>query len=109
MTIKELKIQLALGSIPDNERQQLAMLDETPKSILTILSNDKDWTIRYWVVKNNNITIEILKRLSNDENLSVRQQVAKHPKTPINILTKLIKGDNFQISYDACKTRSYKM
>ena len=109
MTIKELKIQLALGSLTYNMKINWAMADDTPKSVLEILSVDKNWEVRYWVARHSNTTIEILKRLSNDKDLNVRQQVARNSKTPVNILTKLIKGDNFQISYDACKTRKYKM
>lgn len=47
MTIKEVEIQLALGTLPDYMKYKLAENPNTPKEILTKLSIDKDWNVRY--------------------------------------------------------------
>ena len=72
MTIKEFEIQLALGSLTDNMKINLAKNPNTPKEVLTILSTDKYWNVRYLVAKNPNTPIEVLKILSKDENSGVR-------------------------------------
>ncbi len=45
MTTKEIKIQLALGSLPYNMKLALAINTNAPVEILTILSNDKSWLV----------------------------------------------------------------
>ena len=49
MTIKEIEIQLALGSLTNNMKIDLACNPNTPKKILTILSADNYWVVRYFV------------------------------------------------------------
>ena len=66
MTIKEFKIQNALGLISLHMKYELVYDHNTPTEILTILSKDKNWHIRSYVVDNPNTPIGILKTLSND-------------------------------------------
>jgi 3-methyladenine DNA glycosylase AlkC len=72
MTTKEIKIQIALGSLSFEDIVKLARGRKTSKKILTILSKDKDWFVRQRVAKNLNTPIEVLKILSTDEDSSVK-------------------------------------
>ena len=49
MTIKEINIQLALGTLTDEMKLDLACDPDTPENILIILSTDKYWVVRYFV------------------------------------------------------------
>ena len=46
MTIKEFKMQYALGSLSYTMKIELAYNSNTPIEILTILSTDIDWYIK---------------------------------------------------------------
>ena len=74
MTIKELKIQLALGSLSNGIKYKLADNTNTSKEILRILSKDKDLEVRWNVAGNPNTSKEILKILSIDEDSIVRRR-----------------------------------
>ena len=89
MTIKEFEIQLALGSLTGKMKRELARNKRTLKKILTILSTDEYWYIRYGVAKNPNTPKEVLTTLSTDEDKDVRCRVADNRNTPKKILTKL--------------------
>lgn len=64
MTVKEIKIQLALGSLSYRMKYILARHYNTPKEILTILSKDKNKCVKYWVATNPNTPEKVLKILS---------------------------------------------
>lgn len=89
MTTKEFEIQYALGSLSDTMKIKIAENTNTPIEILTILSKDKDWYVRYRVAKNTNTPKEGLTILSKDKDRYVRYCVAKNPNTPTEVLTKL--------------------
>ena len=80
MTIKEFEIQLALGSLTDEMKYDLAYNKRTSKEVLTILSKDKDWVVRYDVANNPNTPTEVLTKLSRDEDRNVRWCVEDNPK-----------------------------
>lgn len=72
MTIKEIEIQLALGSLSLGDRRKLAYSGRTSKEILLTLSTDEDRSVRYWVALNPNTPKDILKKLSKDKDGGVR-------------------------------------
>ena len=76
MTAKEFEIQTALGSLSYLTRRALAIDPNTPTEVLTILSKDKHWKVRYWVTTNPNTSPEVLDILSEDEVDSVRYWTA---------------------------------
>ena len=80
MTIKEVKIQLALGSLTDEVRRGVADNKRTSKEVLTILSKDEDWCVRCSIAENLNTTKEVLTKLSKDKSWNVRYCVAKAPR-----------------------------
>ncbi len=82
MTIKEFKIQLALGSLSKDMKYDLADDPNTSIEILTALSKDKDWWIRYRVAMNPNTPVEILTILSKDKSYNVRYWVVDNTNTP---------------------------
>ena len=49
MIIKEIEVQLALGTLIDGMKINLACSPNTPKEVLTILSTDNYWVVRYFV------------------------------------------------------------
>ena len=67
MTTKEIEIQLALGTLPRGDRIKLSGNKRISKKILTILSKDKDWNVRYNVAYNPNTPIEVRKHLYTDD------------------------------------------
>ena len=79
MTIKEIEIQLALGTLTYEMKRELVSNKKTPKKILAILSTDKDWNIRRWVAYHPNTPVEVLTKLSTDENNRVRWWVVRNP------------------------------
>ena len=52
MTIKEFKIQNALGTLSNKYKWQLAGNPNTPEVILKVLSTDKDWYVKATAVNN---------------------------------------------------------
>ena len=72
MTTKEIEIQLALGSLPLEDKRKLAYSGRTSKEILFILSTDEDSSVRYWVAINPNTPKKVLKKLSKDKDGGVR-------------------------------------
>jgi len=81
MTIKEIEIQLALGTLSRHDKMKLADSKRTSKKILTILSTDESWRVRHRVAGNPNTPIDILKILSTDEDWTVRDRADIHLKT----------------------------
>ena len=72
MTIKEIEIQLALGTLSDNMKIKIANNLNTPEEILIKLSKDEDWLIRKSVANNLNTSEEILIKLSEDNDWFVK-------------------------------------
>ena len=72
MTIKEFKIQLALGSLSLDDKVKVANNKRTSKKILTILSTDKHYYVRSYIAINPNTPIEVLKILSTDKDKHVK-------------------------------------
>jgi 3-methyladenine DNA glycosylase AlkC len=81
MTLKELKIQLALGSLPEDDKLELASNKRTSKEILTILSKDKDWYIRFHVAYNSNTPKKVLTKLLKDKDYTVSSRADIHLNT----------------------------
>ena len=94
MTIKEIKIQYALGTLTDEMKLKLACNKRTSKKALTILSTDKYWYIRHWVAHHPSTPKEVLTILSTDKNSGVRSCVAQNPNTPKEVLTILSTDKN---------------
>ena len=103
MTTKELKIQLALGSLSFNMKCKLAKNPNTPKRILTLLSKDENWWIRSYVVENSNISRKILIELSKDDIRYVKSKVAENPNTPVEVLIKLSNDEDWGVRHMALR------
>ena len=70
MTTKETLVQLALGTLSDNDKINLAK-DTKSKKLLKILSTYENWYIKYHVACNLNTPIDTLEVLSKDKNSTV--------------------------------------
>ena len=101
MTTKEFEVQLALGTLIDDMKIDLASNPNTPIEILTILSIDKDYYARYYVANNPNTSKEVLTILSTDEYSGVRYYVANNPNTPAEVLKKLSTDEDSSVKYRA--------
>ena len=99
MTIKEFEIQLALGSMSNGMKVDLAKNPNTSLEILTILSKDENSAVRHWVADHPNVPVKILVGFVKDEDWCVRCRVADHPNTPTEILVKLSKDENHNVRY----------
>lgn len=90
MTIKEFEIQYALGTLTWNMKMRLVRNQRTSKKILTILSTDKNWSVRCWIAFSPNTPVEILTILSTDKHSLIKryavENLAKkeYEKTPTN-------------------------
>ena len=93
MTIKEVEIQLALGTLSYDMKYELADNKRTSKEVLTILSKDEGWYVRCRVASNLNTPKEVLKKLSTDESSNVRYWVVNNHNTPKEVLKKLSKDN----------------
>ena len=87
MTIKEFEIQIALGSLTDDMKYELATNFNTPTEVLTQLSTDKSWYVRWRVADNPNTPKEVLKILSKDKDSIVRYRVVNNPNAPTDTRT----------------------
>jgi len=83
MTIKEFRIQYALGTLSLDDKIDIANTATTSKGILTILSRNKNWLVRCCIADNINTPKEILVKLSKDKNSYVRKGVYNNNKTHI--------------------------
>lgn len=86
MTKKEIKIQLALGTLSFDDKLRLATSKKTPKEILSMLSTDEAWAIRSHIAYNPNTPKEVLNKLSTDNSWFVKSSVAFNSNTPKEIL-----------------------
>lgn len=57
--------------------------------VLTELSKDEEWIVRYYVAENPKTPVPILMELSTDKSSEVRSKVADNPNTPVSVLTEL--------------------
>ena len=73
MTNKEIKIQLALGTLPDKIKMKLSWSETTSKRILAILAIDKDWFVRWRVADNPNTPKKSLAILLKDDDWRVKE------------------------------------
>ena len=87
MTDKEFKFQYALGTISEEDLEHIAM-NTTSKYILTILSKEKDWTVRSYVADNKSTPEGVLSELLIDKDYHVRGCASCNPNTPAKVLTK---------------------
>lgn len=89
MTIKEIEIQIALGSLYTNlsnsDRRKKAKICKN-LVILNYLSKDSYYYVRTGVAMNPNASAEILTELSKDPSPIVRSWVATNPNTPKKVL-----------------------
>ena len=93
MTLKEFKIQYALGSLSNNDLIKLAENPDTLISILKKLAklafsgnrreynypNLINWKIRCGLAKNLNTPIKILKELSNEHSWAIKTNLQNNP------------------------------
>lgn len=107
--LEELKVQIALGSIPYLEKIGLAQNSKTPGSILEQLSRDSSQTVKYHVALNHNAYISVLEHLSRDENWAIRANVAANPYAPMWLLKQLSKDEHETTRYHAKKSFNEKL
>jgi len=63
MTLKEFKMQYALGTLSYKDKLNLSQSSYTCKKILEILSKDNSLSIRYNVTRNSNVPASVLNTL----------------------------------------------
>jgi len=97
MTLKEFKIQYALGALDWYDIREMANDPLTSTEVLKDLSTFDDISITHRVAKNPNTTVDALKILSKNKYWLIRSNVAKNPNTPIDILTTLSKDKSRDI------------
>ena len=88
LTIKEFKIQYALGSLSASTRGDLVRSLDTQAEILETLLVDVRWGVRYLLAKNPNAPIRVLKILRTDNDRMVRYNA-------LQTLESLKEWDNF--------------
>ena len=98
MTIKEFEIQLALGTLTYNMKIDLACNPNTPEKVLTILSTDKYWCVRYDIAENPNTPKRILTKLLADEDWAVRKIAIHQSQRGVDSVERLNAKDNFKLT-----------
>ena len=76
MTLKEFKIQKALGLITFDDECDMARHTDTPISMLEVLSKSNRIAVRYYVAMNTNTPVKILKKLSKDNSSGIVKNAA---------------------------------
>ena len=99
MTVKEFKIQCALGTLSEDDRWQLAFDKHTAKGILAIIAKDHAWRIRRFVAHNANTSFKVLMALAKDEDVDVKIGVANNHSTPLKVLKVLAKDNDPYVKY----------
>ena len=104
MTVKEFKVQYALGSLSTDNLNKLAKNKRTAKTILTILSTNENITVKCKVAANLNTPAKALENIYRateklPSNMSgrgslIRYGIATNPSTPISLLEKLASMDH---------------
>jgi hypothetical protein len=79
------------------QKNELASNPNTSPETLTLLADDEDSVVRFWVAKNPNTSPETLDRLANDENYLVRRAVATNPKALPETLDRLANDKNWSV------------
>lgn len=102
-TPKQVLSRLSEDSMP-TIRQRVAENPKTPTDVLVNLSGDEHSDVRLAVAENPNTPPEILAVLADDEDLDVRYGVAENPHMPEEILLKLSEDDNPYVRCRALKT-----
>ena len=108
MTVKEIKIQLALGTLSYSDKVKLANGPCTPIEILTILSKDKNKYVRSHVAKNSNTSKGALAKLSEGKESWVKMRVAENPNTPVKVLTKLSKDKEGYVRKSVARNKNMR-
>ena len=93
MTLKEFKMQSALGSLTNTAKREMAEDPNTPIDILVKLSTDRSRYIRRRVAMNINVSAipeRDLIKLANDKSYEVKTQVASNPNTPTKVLNEIL-------------------
>ena len=104
MTIKEFEIQLALGTLTYEMKCKVAKNSNTPKEVLTILSTDEYWGVRWDIACSHNTPVEVLTKLATDGDWGVRWCIADNINTPKEILTILSTDEDKHVKANAIKT-----
>jgi len=92
MTLKEFKVQCALGTLSYNTIKTIAANSQTCVEVLHELSSAKNDNIRQAVASNLSTPIQTLINLSKDF-YTIRQAVAANPNAPQYALAMLSKSD----------------
>ncbi len=98
-TIEEALTLMALDCKSKLDKITLAHNANTPASILSLLSEDKDEQVRSAVAINKNASAEILSKLAGDLSRNVRQVVADNPNTPAQCLAQLALAKEIVIDF----------
>jgi len=117
MTVKEFRIQYALGSLSTDNLKELAKNKRTAKKILTILSTNEDLFVVCGVAANPNTPARAIKNTyitsklwSHKKGGLIRYGIATNLSTPVNLLKQLINmyskdfWDTFHIEEAAKRT-----
>jgi len=104
MTIKEFKMQYALGSLSRYMLLGIANCPSTSGEILTILSRNKDYWVRHHVAANQNTPARALTKLSNAHEEGIRVWVASNRHTTKKVLEKLVNDKNEVVRKNAQRT-----
>lgn len=99
MDFDEIKMQIALGTIPPEYIKTHVCNPE----ILDKLANILDDNVRFAVAVHPHVKLETLMRLLEEsaDNIPSLVLIAAHPKIPIEVLYKLAKHKNPQVSEEA--------
>ena len=65
---------------------RVALNPNTPRQLLTKLSNHHNWGVRYGIAQNTATPIRTLRKLSKDKQYQVRRAVALNPSTPREVV-----------------------
>lgn len=68
--------------------QQICLINHTDNNY---------WVLALGVVKNPNITVDLLTKLANHQEIDVRVAVAQHPKTPLEVLKQLESDQEYPV------------
>lgn len=103
MTIKEFKVQYALGTLTWQMKTELAR-DSTSTGILTTLSKDANWLVRAYIAENPNTPTAVLTwLLSKDEDEWVRCRAVNNPNTSLEVFTIMKEDRDPVVKYYAIK------
>ena len=89
-----------------SEKFTMAIDPKTDRYMLDALSRDEDAYVRFYVIGNENVSVEMLERLSRDKDAYVRREVAWNRNVSVEILERLSRDEDAGVRREVARSEN---